>query len=175
MLRLGLLLCLLAAPVFAATSSLTLDELKMQKRFGIGLAAGGGLAVMGLEVDFNLTETFSMTGGIGTGVDYSTFNVKARYYMPGKWVSPYIGAGFARWWSGGTDAKQIGPSVLANKFIDPGQDLRQGFSVFILYPTLGVQFMHAMGFSVSGEVMYLFKVPDFANGTYAGLSAHWYF
>ena len=49
--------------VYAATTGL--DELRMAKRFGIGVEAGGALAVMGISVDVNITENFSVGGGLG--------------------------------------------------------------------------------------------------------------
>lgn len=153
----------------------TLEELKLKKRFGLGFGAGGGLAVLGIEADVNITSDFSISGGIGTGIDYSTFTVKGRYFIPGEWVSPYAAVGFARWWTNGTRETQVGPSVLANKFLEPNQDLSQGFSVFLVYPAVGVQFMHVMGLSIYAELQYLFRLFSFANGTYAGLGAHWYF
>ena len=151
-----------------------LEDLKMQKRFGIGLAAAGGLSVLGIEADFNLSEVISISGGIGTGLDYSTFAVKAKYYLLGESVSPYFAAGVARWWTNGTREKNIGPSVLVNNFLET-RDYTDGFSIWILYPAVGVQFFSAMGVSVYAEVQYLFKVFNFANGTYAGLGAYWYF
>jgi hypothetical protein len=169
-----LLAVLLSTCAFA--DGISIEELKMTKRFGVGVAAAGGFAMMGIEVDFNITETFSISGGIGTGLDYNTFNVKGRYYLLGKAVSPYIGAGLARWWSPPTDSKNLGPSVLVNKFIDSGTNIAQdGFSAYIIYPCVGVQFMHPLGIEFSLEAEYLFKVASFANGTYAGLGVHWYF
>ncbi|MBI4404399.1 MAG: hypothetical protein HY537_09575 [Deltaproteobacteria bacterium] len=154
--------------------SSSMEQMRMQKRFGFGFSAAGPLSVLGLEFDFNITEQLSVGGGIGTGLDYSTFMVKGKYLLLGKWVSPYFAAGLARWWTGGTKEEKLSPSVLANKFLD-GEDLRDGFSVFIFYPAVGVQFMHPIGIAVFVEAQYLFKMVSFANGTYAGLGAHWYF
>ena len=156
------------------SSSSALEELKMQKRFGIGVSAGGALSVLGVEMDINLTETVSVSGGLGTGLDYSTFMVKAKYFLLGENVCPYFTAGFARWWTNGTREKTIGPAVLVNKFLEVN-DYSKGFSVWIVYPGVGVQFFHSMGFSVYAELQYLFKLFNFSNGTYAGMGVSWYF
>jgi hypothetical protein len=163
------------AAVTTEGSARPLEELRMAKRFGLGISAAGPLSVMGIEIDFNISENFSISGGIGTGLDYSTFMVKGRYFLLGESVSPYIGASIARWFSSGTSAKAVSPSILANKFLEPGTDLTQGFSVWILSPSIGVQFMHQLGFSFFAELQYMFKLVNFANGTYAGLGMHWYF
>lgn len=153
----------------------SLEALKLSRRFGLGISGGGPLSVVGIEVDINLREDISLSLGAGTGLDYSTAMVKGRYFLLGEWVSPYVGFSLARWWTGGTTAANIGPSVLTRVFLPAGYDYTQGFSVFFMAPAIGVQFMHPMGFAVSLELQYFFKLVDLANGTFAGLSAHWYF
>lgn len=163
------------SPRHATTRVAHLEDFRMMHRFGVGFSAGGALAVLGIEADVNLTEQLSISGGLGTGLDYSTFMVKARYFLLGQSVSPYVAASFGRWWTSGTKDKNLSPSVLANKFLGPGYDATNGFSVYMVSPIIGVQFMHTMGFAISAELQYLFKLFDFSNGTYAGLGMHWYF
>ncbi|MFM8314201.1 MAG: outer membrane protein [Deltaproteobacteria bacterium] len=155
-------------------SNETFEELKMKKRFGIGVTAAGPLSVLGLEIDINVNEEFSMSGGLGTGLDYSTFTLKGKYFLLGERVSPYIGGGVARWWTDGTRETNVGPSVLKNKFLS-GNDFSDGFNVWMLYPALGVQYLHPSGVSLYAEILALFKLPSLANGTYAGLGALLYF
>lgn len=159
----------------SAQGAANLETLKMSKRFGIGVSAGGPLSVLGVEFDVNVKENLSLSFGFGTGLDYSSFMVKGRYFLLGEWVSPYLGLSFARWWTQGTTASNVSPSVLSSQFLPAGYDFTQGFSVFFFAPAIGVQFMHPMGFAVSIELQHFFKLIDLANGTYAGISAHWYF
>lgn len=172
--RFPIFFCCFLAGYAQASTSANLEDLKMQKRFGVGLSAAGPLSVLGVEIDINLSEQLSIGGGIGTGLDYSTFAVKGKYYLLGESVCPYFSLGMARWWTSGTKEKNIGPSVLANKFLET-RDYSDGFSVWILYPAVGVQFFHVMGFSVYAELQYLFKMFNFSNGTYAGMGVYWYF
>jgi hypothetical protein len=166
-------LCLLTGLSAAAAPNIT--DLRMKKRFGVGISAAGPLSMLGLEFDVNVTEDFSLSGGIGTGLQYETMMLKGRYFLLGEWVSPYLALGIARWWSNGTKSKEVSPSVLANKFLEPYSDPRRGFDVVMLTPALGVQFMHPMGLAVFAEIYYLFRLVNFANGTYAGMGMHWYF
>ncbi len=166
------LFCLASTLLLATTEKL--EEIKMKKRFGVGLSAAGPLSVLGLEADINLTESISISAGLGTGMDYSTMMIKGKYYLLGDQVSPYFAAGIARWWTDGTNEKNIGPSVLANKFLEQA-DYSKGFNVWMFYPAVGVQFIHPLGFSIYAEAQYLFKMFNFANGTYAGLGVYWYF
>jgi len=170
-----LILGLLSPAKSWAEETIELRELRLEKRFGFGFSAAGPLSLLGMEIDINVNENISVSGGIGTGLDYSTLMVKARYFLLGKSVSPYFGAGLARWWSSGTKEKKLSPTVLAEKFIGNGKDLSNGFNVFLIYPVLGVQFMHPMGLAVFAELQYLFKLVSLANGAYAGLGMHWYF
>lgn len=168
-------LLIFSIPGVAAKNSLTLDELKLAKRFGIGISGGGPLAVLGVEADVNITDIFSFGIGAGTGIDYSTFMMKGRWFLMGEWVSPYIGVSVARWWTDGTNATQVGPGILPSRFLDPGTNLANGFNVWLVGPTLGVQFMHAKGFAISAEVQYFVRLFTFSGGTYAGTAMHWYF
>lgn len=156
------------------SDSLSLEEFRMQKRFGIGVSAAGPLSLLGIEVDVNFTENFSVSAGIGTALDYSTLMIKGRYFLLGKSVSPYFGAGLARWWSNGTTDGNLSPSILKETFLPADIDLSKGFSVVLAYPCFGVQFMHPMGLSVFAELQYMFKLMTFASGLYAGLGVHWY-
>lgn len=161
--------------VTTAFGGTTLEDLKMEKRFGIGISAGGPLSILGIEADVNFTDQFSVSGGVGTGIDYSSLMMKMRYALLGKWVSPYFAAGFARWWSAGTNARNVGPSILSNNFLPRGYDTTKGFDVWMLYPAFGVEFMHPAGVAFFGEIQYLVKLFDFAGGFYGGLGMHWYF
>jgi hypothetical protein len=159
----------------AAASQVNVESTKLSKRFGIGFSAGGPLAVLGIVTDVNITPNISIGMGFGTGLNYSTFMVGGRYFLLGEWVSPYLGLALARWWTDGTNATTVSPTLLADRFLGPGYDYTKGFSVFLLSPSVGVQFMHPMGFAVSAEISYMFRLMDMQNGTYAGVSAHWYF
>ncbi|NBX81568.1 hypothetical protein EBQ90_00540, partial [bacterium] len=79
-----------------------LHDFKQERRFGAGVGVGGPLSALGLEVEFNVTPEVSISGGMGSGMDYSTFAVKGKYYLLGDQVSPYFLVGFARWWTNGT-------------------------------------------------------------------------
>jgi len=160
--------------VSASSFASFMEDFKMERRFGAGFGVGGPLSALGLEIEFNLSPDISISGGVGSGLDYSTFAVKGKYFLLGDQVSPYFLLGFARWWTDGTANTDIGPSVLKNNFLE-GRDPRSGFSVWTLYPGIGVQFLHDSGFSVYAEAHYLFKIANFSNGTYAGLGASWFF
>lgn len=153
----------------------SLDTLRMEKRFGIGVAAGGPLSIMGVEVDINVSEDVSLSGGLGTGIDYTTLALKGRYFLLGKSVSPYIGAGAARWWTDQVKSTELTPGFLNNGFLADDFRPENGLNLFLVYPVLGVQYMHPMGIEFSAEVLYLFKVFNMASSPYAGLGVHWYF
>lgn len=152
-----------------------LEKLKMQRRFGLGLGIGGPLATMGVVADFNILPEFSVLGGLGTGMDYASFQIEGRYFLMGEWVSPYVGLSFARWWTSSTRETNLSPSILKNVFLAGQTDFTHGFSVYFLAPAIGVQFMHPLGFAVSFELEYLFELFSLRNGTYGAINGLWYF
>jgi hypothetical protein len=153
---------------------MTLEELKMEKRFGLGISVGGPLAIMGMELDVNFTETFSAGMGVGTGMEYNSWMLKARYFLMGKSVSPYFGVSVANWWTNSENPKNLSPQII-NRFISPGDDLSKGFSMWLVTPTFGVQYLSLMGISFFAELNWMVKLLSLSNGLYAGLGAHWYF
>jgi hypothetical protein len=169
------LICFLPAILFAATTSTSIEALKMDKRFGIGIGAGGASGVLGLEIDINLDENVSLTGGWGSGIDYSTVSLKGRYFFPGRSVSPYVGGGLARWWADSVASKDLNPGMIARHFLPDDFEPGKGFNLLLLYPVLGMQYVHPMGIEFSAELMYFFKMLNFANNAYAGFGVHWYF
>lgn len=173
-LMIGLVASALGSPS-EERETIELKDLRMRKRFGVGFSAAGPLSILGMEIDINISENFSLGAGIGTGLDYSTFMIKGRYFLLGESVSPYLGAGFARWQSDRSTPQRLAPAMLSEQFLPPNYDVTKGFEVLLVYPVLGVQFMHVMGMSVFVEAQYLFKLFDFASGLYAGLGIHWYF
>lgn len=169
----GLLVVLVVLPK-TITAAIEVEDLKMKRRVGLGLTAAGPLSVLGLEVDINISEKVSLSMGLGTGLDYSTFAVRGKYFLMGEKFSPYIGGGLARWWTDGTSETNLGPSILKNKFLS-GNDFSNGFDVWMLYPTVGIQYMNPTGFGLYAELQALFKIPSLANGIYSGLGALIYF
>lgn len=164
-------LLLVSVPMKAAVE---VGELKLKKRVGLGLTAAGPLSVIGLELEINLTEEVTAGIGLGTGLDYSSFALKGKYFLLGDRVSPYVGGGIARWWTDGTSESNVGPSILKNKFLS-GSDYSNGFDIWMLYPCVGIQYMNPTGFGIYAEIQALFKLPSLANGTYAGAGALIYF
>lgn len=161
-------------PVLVGKHTTNVDDLKMRRRFGFGMSAGGPLSVLGLEVDVNLETNFALSAGLGTGIDYSTFMLKARYFLPGEWVSPYFALGVARWWTDHPTDSRISPALLRIKFLGD-KTAPNGFDSPILFPAFGVQFMSAAGFAFFAEVQILLQLFDFAYGTFGGAGMHWYF
>ena len=172
--RVGLISLIFMSLAFPVHAESGLEELKMKKRVGLGVAAAGPFAVLGVELDINVTEELSIGGGLGTGLDYSTFVIKGRYFLLGERFSPYLAAGLARWWTDGTSETNVGPSLLKNKFLS-GNNYQEGFNIWLLYPALGIQYLHPTGVAIYAEIQALFKLPTLANGTYAGLGALLYF
>lgn len=171
---LGIVLVVAALAPSMGVAQETTEGLRLRKRVGVGVSLAGPLSVMGIETEINLTEQISLGAGLGTGLDYSTFTLRGKYFLIGERFSPYLGAGIARWWTDGTRETVLSPSLLQNKLLS-GHTSGQGFDVWMLYPALGLQYLHPMGIAIYAELQAFFKLPSLANGTYAGLGALFYF
>ena len=152
-----------------------IQQIREEHRFGVGASIGGGLGVFGFEVDVNVNDWLSLTGGYGAGIDFSSWTVKARALLPGAWVAPYAALGVSRWWSGATGESRPGPGLLASDLLAPDEDAAKGFNAFLLYPAVGVQFMQRTGFSFYAEMQCLLRIASFRHAFYAGAGAHMYF
>ncbi len=150
----------------------SLAELRVARRVGIGVSAAGPLAILGVDIDVNLAENFSLGIGLGTGFDYTSMMLKSRLFLLGERASPYLGLGLARWWGQNAQGISVGPSLLTHDFV---AGKTGPFSIFMIYPTFGVQLMTPTGFEFYGELEYLVTLFNFAGGLYGALGFHWYF
>lgn len=150
-------------------------QIREERRFGVGASLGGGLGVVGFEVDVNINDWLSLTGGYGAGIEFHSWTVKARALLPGAWVAPYAAFGVGRWWAGPTGESRPGPGLLAGRLLAPGEDAAQGFDVVLVYPAVGVQWMLPSAFSFYAEMQCLFRMFSLRNAFYLGAGAHMYF
>lgn len=156
------------------------SDIKLDHRFGTGLLVAGAAGILGLGIDINLNPFFSTTAFMGTGYEFTAVGVKAQYYILGESVHPYIGAGYATWFAspGILNLDKINPSLIYGSLLNADQKaaaFKNGFSLHLIYPTFGIQFVHETQFSVSAELMYLFNITDFSGSPYVGLNSYYYF
>lgn len=152
-----------------------IEQIREEKRFGIGASVGGALGVFGFEADVNVNDWLSLTGGYGAGIDFSSWTVKARALLPGAWVAPYAALGVGRWWTSGTGEARPGPAFLSAKLLAPDENAAKGFDVVFLYPAVGVQWMLPSAFAFYAEMQGLVRLFSLRHAFYVGGGAHMYF
>lgn len=152
-----------------------IEQIREERRFGVGASIGGGLGVFGFEADVNINDWLSITGGYGAGIDFSSWTVKARALLPGAWVAPYAAFGVGRWWTSATGESRPGPGLLADRLLGPGEDAANGFDAYLAYPAVGVQWMLPSAFAFYAEMQCLFRLFTLRHAFYLGAGAHMYF
>lgn len=76
-------------------------EMKAHKKFGAGLALGGALGQLGALAELNLDPNRALLIGMGTGPGYGTFTLQGKYNFEALYISPYVKAGYSKWFSAG--------------------------------------------------------------------------
>lgn len=155
-------------------------DIKLDHRFGAGVMIAGGAGVLGAAFDVNFNPFLSTSAYIGTGHEFTAIGFKAQYYILGSVVHPFIGLGYSNWFAGPgiQNINKINPKLIYLSLLNDEQRanaFRDGFSVHLIYPTFGVQFVHESQFSVAAEIMYLFDITDFQGSPYFGISNYYYF
>lgn len=159
----------------SSSEATSLGALREEKRFGVGVTAGGPLGVFGLQADVHVNDWLSVNVGYGTGIEFTTWNFAARAILPGQWVAPWFGLGLARWWTDGTPERRPGPSLLADRLLSKTEDPTKGFSAYLLYPAIGVDWALPSGLTFTLELDSLFRLFSMRQAFYGGAAARWYF
>jgi hypothetical protein len=166
--------------VYGRVAADTLD-LREKRKMAIGFSALGPAGVGGLLAEINFLPDTSMTGGFGFGSGFQAFHVGVRHFFGGTWFAPYIGGGFAHWYTtqanGPMDETQ--PGFLGAKLLNSDQRQRGDFQLNLLYPAAGMQYTQLSGefagLGVYVEVDGLLSLTTFAFVPTGSAGALYYF
>jgi hypothetical protein len=157
----------------------TSDSIRASRRVAVGLQAAGsqGLLGMNLELNFDPALGFMLSYGVGSSFQSLSFAVKK--HLGGEAVSPYISAGYSRWFSNGGDLKDTSPSFLTDKFLSESEKRTGNFAHNIFYPGAGLQYTQLSGpwtgTAVYAEVMILVDTEEFISAPTGALGFLYYF
>lgn len=157
------------------------STLRKIRRVGVSFGLAGLSGSFGLGLDLNFTPKNGFQTGFGVGNDFQTFHMQYKHYVSGDSFSPYIGAGFARWYTTGEPKRNFNktsPSFLAEKFLN--NEEKQGkFAENFLFPSAGIQFMQLKGewagTAIYGELAMLIDIDDLVAAPTGGLGMSYYF
>lgn len=162
-----------------ASSSSRMRELR---RVGVGLGVSGLYGTTGLGLDLNFTSTSTIQTAFGIGDQYQTFHLQYKHYVGSQSFSPYVGAGYARWYSVGSEKSAYNsstPKFLSEKFLTSEERLSGEFQVNMLFPSVGIQFLKLngdwAGMGLFAELVMLIDVEGLVSAPTGGLGLYYYF
>ena len=131
--------------------------LRKLRRAGIGVSAAGALGLAGISLELNLTPENSFKAGYGGGPGYQSYNIEMKRTMGSGAFLPYMGGGFAHWYTSGSKHESITtttPNFLAEKFMTEDEKRQGIINENILYPSIGLQFIQ-LGEPMAGSSIYM--------------------
>ena len=149
-------------------------EMKQHKRIGAGLAMGGVSGVMGINAEINLAPAETLVIGMGTGPSYGTFNLQGKYNFEAMYLTPFVKAGYSKWFSSGSIPSTAATSdTLRQVYSD--RDLRAGkFDASFAVASIGAEYNQLEGelsglnfygeFTILAEVRTASVIPSGAVG-----------
>ena len=171
-----------AGAVSFGDSQETVDmaQRRVDRRFAAGLVAGGRTGIMGLDAEVNITESISAAVSLGTGIDYTTVAFRGRFYLLAKYVNPFVGFGYAKWYtdSGIQRSGDLNPRALVYDLMAPSQLetlAADGFNLDLLTPEIGVQFMSDEHYAITGSFIYLTNIAKARGTPYGEITLQWFF
>ena len=111
---------------------------------------------------------------------FKTFHMQYKHYVSGDSFSPYIGAGFARWYTTESQREISTKPVLlfGRKFLIMRKNKVNSQKTF-LFPSAGIQFMQLKGewagTAIYGELAMLIDIDDLVAAPTGGLGMSYYF
>lgn len=120
-------------------------DMKAHKKLGAGLALGGALGQIGAHAELNLDPNQALLIGMGTGPGYGTFTLQGKYNFERIYISPYVKAGYSKWFSAGkVPSDATGSDVLRQIYSQ--SDLKAGrFDANFLLGSIGAEYNQLEG------------------------------
>ncbi len=120
-------------------------DMKLHKKFGLGIALGGATGLLALNGEINLEPMNALTIGLGTGPSYGTFGLGWKHNFEGYYLSPYMKFGYSKWFSSSTGAGSATDSdVLKRIFSD--NELKSGrFDADFIVGSAGIEYNQLEG------------------------------
>ncbi|MCB0356162.1 MAG: hypothetical protein KDD40_04100, partial [Bdellovibrionales bacterium] len=142
-------------------------DFKYKRKVAVGISAAGAQGLAGLTIELNFSPETSFSTSFGLADRYQSFGMAVKHSISGKYFSPYIAGGFARWYTV-TDEGPIessSPGFLAERFLSAQERQEGKFAETLIYPALGIQYLQLdgdwAGSSLYAEVLMLVDIDDF--------------
>ena len=157
-------------------------DFRNKRRFGVGVSTAGTLSLVGASLEIVFTPESSFMGGFGLGDSYQTFSLQYKHAIGGRWFVPYVGGGFARWYTAGDKNGTINettPGFLADRFLSDEEKRTGEFAENLIYPMAGIQYYQLRGgwagASLYAQLVMLIDIDDFVSAPTGEFGVFYYF
>lgn len=157
-------------------------DFRKKRKFGVGISTAGALGLLGAGLEIVFTPESSFMGGFGLGDSYQTFALQYKHAIGGRWFVPYVGGGYARWYTAGDKQGEINnttPGFLADRFLSDEEKRTGEFAENLIYPMAGVQYYQLRGnwagTSLYAQLVMLIDIDDFVSAPTGEFGLFYYF
>jgi hypothetical protein len=175
-----ILLVSFTAEANISTTNLSANELRFQRKIGLGGQLLGSSGAVGAIIDMNFHPRWGLNIGYGQAADFQSFQVEYKHILYGERILSYGVLGVTRWFGENDDSiESTNPGFLAEKLMS-AKDRREGeINENLMYPGVGVQYINTSGawtgFSLFGQVILLIDIQDFVFVPTLGIGSIYYF
>lgn len=156
-------------------------DFKYKRKVGVGFSLAGVQGMAGIDMELNFSPELAFTTSFGISDRFQTFALSVKRSLTGKYFSPYIAGGFARWYTVTEEGpiNDTNPGFLAEKFLSAKEKSEGKFAETILYPAIGIQYLQLdgewAGSSLFAEVLLLMDIDDLQSAATGALGYKYYF
>lgn len=156
-------------------------EMRGVRRAGVGFVGGGLAGIAGLSLEINFLDNFGLLAGGGVSTDFRSFFGGGKYVFGGKWLLPYMTAGFVQWSSYGEqrDVGDTTPGFFGKRFLSDDERRKGNFAENMLFAGLGIQYLQLKGdwagFAPYLEVDFLGDIDDISGAVTSQIGVTYYF
>jgi hypothetical protein len=119
-------------------------DLREEKKIGFGSQIGGNLGAFGLNLEVNIDSANSAVAGVGMGPGYGTFQILWKRHWEGKYFTPYMSAGWSRWYNS-DESNEYKKSLILSRALTEEQKSTGRFSVDFMAASAGMQYQQLSG------------------------------
>lgn len=123
------------------------------KKFGIGTQIGGSVGLFGVNGEFNLDMANAVIFGLGAGPGYQSYNLRWKYSYEGRYLSPYLSAGYAKWYNSTGNKSATKDSDVLNRILTDSEKQTGRFGADFIVGVGGLEYNQLEG-EMSGITFY---------------------
>lgn len=120
-------------------------KMREERRFGVGISAGGNLGLGGVNLDLNIEDADGAVAGFGGGPGYNSFELLWKHNFEGDYIAPYTTLGYSRWYNSSGDSQGLRDSSVLGRVLSEDDKRTGRFATNFITGSLGLQYAQLSG------------------------------